>query len=257
MKPFYRRSLDELNRKWIFGAVSIFVAVALGFFSVYVQSNRLDGASVPQDVGSESSAESAKVGRLMPDSYYDDPWVYFIGDSYTEGTAADSGRGSLWSSIVCDSRRWYERNLGMDGSGYATNGRDGKNYIGQIQASRLEGADGVVVSGGLNDVARGVSLDELRSRVSQTFTLIRSYAPRVPFTVLSVFNPFPDQSTNIRIMNDILRSEAFRVGAVFVEASDLIRGDQKLLGPGGLELDDQGHAAIAAVVGGQIAEPIR
>ena len=257
MRLLQRGSSLEPIRKRYCGAILFFALTFLVVVGVVVVSSRDDSAPNYTDTVESADPDMPIRDRVLPDSYYDDPWVYFVGDSFTEGTSQDSGRSALWTSIVCGERKWYERNLGVYGAGYATNGRDGKSYLGQIQGSRLEGADGVVVSGGINDALSDVSIDQIRSRISQTFTWIRSYAPQVPFTVLSVFKPSAGPSPRIEAIDDALRSEAQRVGAVFVRSPDSISGNAEVLGADGFQLNDRGHAVIAASVGPQIAEPTR
>lgn len=204
----------------------------------------------------QSVPAAGHTNRIQPDSYYDDPWVYFIGDDYTDGSSFGQPRQSTWIDLVGTARGWYPRNIGLNGAGYATSTSTGKSYIDQIEMAGLSDADGIVLSGGLNDVIGSTSIEVIASRISQALTRIRSAAPKTPLTVVSVFNPYSDVPPRMTEVNSILEAQANRVGAQYVYASDLLGGDPALVASDQFHASPDGHARIAQALAPQIATPL-
>lgn len=203
----------------------------------------------------DTSSRDNPITRIQPDAYYDDPWVYFIGDDYTDGKDFRSGQQSTWINLVGSARDWYPRNIGISGAGYATSASNGNSFIDQIEKSNLSDADAIVISGGLNDAISETPIEIIGSRISQAMTRIRAVAPKTPLTIVSVFNPQVYVPERINAINSKLEAEARRVGAVYVYASNLLKGDPSLVAPDNFHATAEGHAHIAQALAPQIAPP--
>ncbi len=235
--------------------ILVSAALALATIALVTVGLKYDTGRGPDVHSMDNSTRDNPITRIQPDAYYDDPWVYFIGDDYTASPEFGSGRNPTWIDLVASARGWYPRNIGTSGAGYATSAPGGKSYIDQIERAGLADADGIVISGGLHDVNSETPIETIRSRISQAMTRIRSAAPKTPLTVVSVFNPYPEVPSRMDTMNSILEAQAKRVGAIYVYASDLLQGDPSFVGPDKLHATDDGQAKLAQALGPLIAPP--
>ncbi|MDH3012553.1 SGNH/GDSL hydrolase family protein [Gordonia alkanivorans] len=178
------------------------------------------------------------------------PLVYFVGDSYTGGSPMDAG--VQWHEYVARDYMWSGRNLGVGLSGYVQRGTNGTTYLDRIESSRLFAADMVVVSGGLNDVRRTPE-SLIVPAVRSTLCRIRDLAPDVPVAVLSVFAAARDYG--ISRMNTVLEAEARRIGAAYIDVTDVLEQSAGSVGSDGTHPTDIGHRVLAESIGPMLPRP--
>lgn len=189
--------------------------------------------------------------RLQPDSYYDDPWVYFFGDSYVTGTVMDSG--VQWPALVTESLGWYGRNFGSAHAGYLVPGADGVTILDRINGTRLEGADAVVLAAGLEDAKRGDGT-KIGPAILATLLRVRELAPDAEIIVLSVIAPSGSQKLDD--INTLLARVSHRVDATYVDVTGLLTSTQGALGSDGVYPTDLGHRIIAEKVNEDVAQRV-
>ena len=224
---------------WAFMAVALVVGAGMFWVS---QSRTAPVSTAP-------AAEPPKALSFGPEGS-ENPWVYFIGDSYTGGSPMDSG--TRWPAMISQDNAYFERALGVGLSGYVQRGTDGTTYLDRINTSLLQDADMVVISGGLNDVRRTPE-PQIAPAVHETFARVRELAPEVPVVVLSVLAPAPDPKINR--MNAVLKAEAQGINAVFLDVTNVLIGAPGSIGSDKTHPTDAGHRLLADVVGPQLPAP--
>lgn len=189
--------------------------------------------------------------RVQPDSYYDDPWVYFIGDGFVKSQQSDPS--DSWPTIVGKDRGWYVRNFGSRGAGYATRGYDGREYSDIARSAGLADADGVVVAGGMSDALSPAPLDVIERGINGTFLAIRQSSLEVPITVLPVVLPAGTPSDRVSEINSILRRVSPKYGALFV--SDVSLPTDFTVAEGSANIAYSVNEQIARAVSGRVLPP--
>jgi lysophospholipase L1-like esterase len=180
----------------------------------------------------------------------DRPTADFIGDSYTVGsTTRLSGRG--FPGILSAFRGWEMVNLGIAGTGYATN-RDESwcpaggchDYAGVIPNAVSHEPAIVVVSGGRNDLARN-TVDEIEPIVAAFYTQLREALPDARIIVTSPIWDDPPPPRSLLELSDIVEREAARVGAEYLDLGDPLEGRPDLIASDGLHPNEAGLQTIA------------
>ena len=172
--------------------------------------------------------------------------VAFLGDSYAAGAGA-SAPANGWADRVSLQQGWVEKNLSRNLTSYSTAGESGgTSYRSRLGALVATGAQIVVVSGGRNDV--GVAATQFQADVRATLAGIHAGLPKATIVVVSPIwgnDPAPARLIAVGV---IVRAEAARVGATYLDIGEPLAGQPALLGPDGWHPNDAGHAAIAAAV---------
>lgn len=199
----------------------------------------------------QAASEPATTSETDPPvSTSDRPVAAFIGDSYTVGSGT-SLSGTGFPSILGTLRDWEVANLGIAGTGYATD-RDELwcpaggclDYAGVIpQAVELE-PDIVVVSGGRNDLARNTTAD-LEPVVAAFYTQLRGALPDARIVVTSPIWDDPPPPRPLLELSDIVEHEASRIGATYLDLGDPLEGRPDLIAPDGLHPNEEGLHLIA------------
>ena len=191
----------------------------------------------PMPSASATTSATATAGRQV---------VAFLGDSYALGTGA-SVPSKSWANLVSLKQGWVEKNLSDNTTSYSTAGEPGgTSYRARLGAVVATGAQIVVVSGGRNDV--GVSATQFRGDVRATFAGIHTGLPKARIIVVSPTwgnDPVPARLT---ALISIVKSEAARVGATYLDIGEPMFGHPNMVGVDGWHPNDAGHAAIAAAV---------
>ncbi|MCZ4076986.1 SGNH/GDSL hydrolase family protein [Rhodococcus sp. H36-A4] len=198
---------------------------------------------------SPEASEAISVGeiRFQPDSYYDEPWVYFLGDSYSTGTPMDSG--VQWPDIISAERGWYMRDYASRDSGYLMPGAKNLTILDRINGSRLDSADMVIISGGLEDLKRGDG-SKIGPAILDTLLRAKELAPHARIVVLSVFAPGP--SAKLNNMNTLLRRVSERIDAEYIDVSSVLIDSPGMLGSDGTFPTDAGQKALATEIGSRL-----
>ena len=149
--------------------------------------------------------------------------------------------------MVSLKRGWVGKYLSDNTTSYSTAGEPGgTSYRARLGAVVATGAQIVVVSGGRGDV--GVSATQFRGDVRATFAGIHAGLPKARIIVVSPTwgnDPVPARLT---ALISIVKSEAARVGATYLDIGEPMFGHPNMVGVDGWHPNDAGHAAIAAAV---------
>ena len=227
-------------------AVATSGQVNLSSFSVYEAT---DGAI---DILDNSIPGSKLAGTAvydsLPERLKDHPNAVFIGDSNT----ADANH---WPKAVCDTQGWTLRNFAVGGSAFihATD-----SFLTQLQRARDSAAftnasvGHVWIASPSNDIRAG---HDFSAQVPPVFDLARSAFPNAEIHVLPALWPAdPSAITgystkhweDLRIAVELLRTNAGRVGAQFIDGSwNWLLGRTDLMITGEVHYNAAGHAEIA------------
>ena len=175
--------------------------------------------------------------------------IVVIGDSYTEGTAYGGVGEKNWAQLAWRQlrKRRCRHNVQGVGSrwiGYVSPGVTGTTF-GQ-EAQRLMEAnqddeDIVMIFGGSNDIA--APPESVTASVQRTFSDVRARAPKAKLIVVGPVWPKPDPVPEILKIRDIVRAEADRTNATFVDpiADQWFVADSQLISEDGVHPTDTGH----------------
>lgn len=215
-------------------------------FLVYV------ALQTPSPPASRDVTAGSQPGSTASTSTSGWPLVAFLGDSYAFGIGASTG-SKRWSTLVSLDQGWTEKNLSERGTSYATAGDSGgRSFTERIGGVVATGAQIVVVSGGRMDL--DVANAELRADVRATFAGLRS---SMPITKIIVVSPMWDDDpapARMRGLTSIVKTEAKRAGATYLDIGEPMLGHTDMVTPEGLYPNDAGHAAIAAAVEKALAQ---
>lgn len=178
------------------------------------------------------------------------PTVVFIGDSYTVGSGTGLS-GSGFPAILGGLRDWEVVNLGIAGTGYATN-RDERwcptggclDYAGVIPQAVDARPDIVVVSGGRNDLALN-TVAEIEPVVAAFYAQLREALPDARIIATSPIWDDPPPPRGLLELSDIVEREAARISAEFLDLGDPLEGRPELIAADGLHPNEAGLRLIA------------
>ena len=174
--------------------------------------------------------------------------IVVVGDSYTQGTAYGGADENNWAQLA-----WRQlRREGVDiifrvsgrGGGYLSPGVTGTTF-GQEAQRLMEPDQGnediVMIFGGSNDIA--APPESVSASVSKTLSDVRAQAPKAKLIVVGPVWPKPDPSPEILKIRDIVRAEAEKANATFVDpiADRWFMADPQLIGKDGVHPTDTGH----------------
>lgn len=236
-----RLHLRKRRQQLIIGSALVVAIVAVVGIALWSDGRGSEPSNVP--------AVSVEDVNPVDETVYP-PAVYFVGDSFVQGTPQDNF--TTWPQYIADAEGWQITKVASHGAGYVTAGASGGTYAELIEQNGVSNADELVFSGGYND--RETSIAEFRKAVASTFDLARSLSPDVPIVVLSEFVPRFQYSDGANQRNAVLRGEAERIGATYIPVSDLLRGDG-LIGADGTHPTTKGQQLIAETVAPQLPQP--
>ena len=114
---------------------------------------------------------SAPVADAPSPSLSGRPVVAFVGDSYSAGSEASSP-DKRWTTVLSAERGWNEINVAVPGMGYDV-GRPTQHYASQVARAAASKPGTVIISGGWNDVARGVPTATIVEGLRETLAAVK------------------------------------------------------------------------------------
>jgi lysophospholipase L1-like esterase len=172
--------------------------------------------------------------------------IAFLGDSYTGGSAMDSGESARWPALVSDELELKPLIFAEGGSGYVNPGQNGGNFADQLPLLVAEDPDVVVVAGGLNDLSRlSTDAGPVHGAASDLIFELRQELPSAEIVILSPFDHGAPRALLIDL-GDHLRAAANAVGADYVDVLHVLDEEGRLVGVDGVHPTDAGHRAIAS-----------
>lgn len=192
--------------------------------------------------------------------------IVVIGDSYTQSAAYGGVEEKNWTQLA-----WRQlRREGVDivstvssrSEGYVSRGVTGTTF-GQ-EAQRLiepdpDDEDIVMIFGGSNDVT--AQLESVSASVHKTLSDVRTWAPKAKLIVVGPVWPVPDPVPQILQIRDIVRAEAEKTNATFVDpiADGWFMADSRLIGKDGAQPTAAGHLYMSErllpVIRSELAPP--
>ena len=175
--------------------------------------------------------------------------VVAIGDSFTESTAFGDAGANSWSQVVFRQlrKRGVEINAessGEAGSGYVARGIRGTTFGEEARRLLEPDDDLVIIFGGSGDAPE--KPESVEAAVSETFLLVRKASPHAKLIAAGPASPVADPGPGVTRVRDIIRDEAVKIGATFVDpiADKWFVRDPTLIREDGSPTD-AGHAYIA------------
>jgi len=188
---------------------------------------------------SAQPAAAAEVVEAKP------PLVVFIGNSFTGGSAMDSGGIARFPSLLSAELKFPYMTLTADGAGYASAGDQSRTFL--ALAKKVPENAAVVVVLGSDDDADKTAAD-IRSGAAETYARIHNQAPGA--VILAVASPWGRTPTpkGVVTARDAVRDAALQDGNAFVDTITdkwLVAGPTGQVGSDGVHPTDVGHAEMA------------
>jgi lysophospholipase L1-like esterase len=164
--------------------------------------------------------------------------------------AAASSYQTTWTYLVCRHFGWDQRNFGVGGTGYVTAGGQAgaTNYLGRVGEVAAEDPSIVIVSGGLNDYARGATDAEFVAAVNQTYAALRQALPRATIIGIRPFYTAAPEPDQLATMAGEVESAVQSVGGVYLDTGDPLLGLTQDISSDGVHPNDAGYAVLAQAV---------
>ncbi|MCS5735582.1 SGNH/GDSL hydrolase family protein [Herbiconiux daphne] len=243
-RPFPRPSVGQAVLASTLAVILACVVIIVG-----VNLSRVDAGAA-----SNSAPAPYLSAEPTPDRTSTRPRAIFIGDSYVAGSGA-SADSRKWTSIVSASEGWFEINVGRGGTGYVTTSDVsgcGKqycpNYDQMVRTAEAANVSIVLVAGGQNDfIAWATNPTKVSAAIAKTYADLREGMPNARIIAVgpSTAGGF---ATTVVEFDAAVQSAAASVGAEYVSLLDPPVLDPSMLIPDGSQINDAGHAAIAARV---------
>lgn len=204
-------------------------------------------------------------------SYYSDPptpnlpdvpVAVFVGDSYTAGSGATTP-ARRWTSLVSRELDWFEENMGSPGAGYLNVGRgtgcpQGGCPSFSTLAKKVVAAtetDYVVVAGGRAD--SGQDKEAVRGAAASFFSTVRKGLPKAKIIVISPIWDARTPPAELERVGVVVKEEAVKVGAKYLDVGGFFVGRPKLIGPDGVHPTDEGYREFFSSVIGEVQKAAR
>ena len=146
------------------------------------------------------------------------PRVLFIGDSYTEGTGAQSPLTG-YAFTTARALGWDIHVDGQGGTGYVNPGpqQNGARQTITTRAGIVDTPpyDYIVVAAGINDTS--YPLDAVRAAAAESYARIRQVAPKATLIVVGPWWPTGAPVPEVVALNAAIREEAKGADAIFVD----------------------------------------
>ncbi|MFW2512316.1 SGNH/GDSL hydrolase family protein [Demequina sp. SO4-13] len=215
---------------------TLVVLAMLGAMVFFVISER---AQTSADTGLMPAAEVTPRASAAPSAVQapEPTRVVAVSDSYTAGSAEDSGAESRWPASI------GVEPIATSGVGYVQGGAEGSfvALAGEIPA----GATTVVFFGSRNDMSYGY--DAVREGADAAFATALSIAPDATMIVIGPPWVDADPPAEILTVRDAVSDAASAVEATWVDpiAEGWFVDDEQLIGSDGVHPTDAGHAFLA------------
>jgi len=206
----------------------------------------LTACSKPEETPAPVPPPSTPTSMAPPPKIMTPKIMTVIGDSDTTGTG-----GNTWPSLMSVRLRQDGIVTGAKvaaegGAGYITPSSRGLMF-GELAARSVQPYDDLVIYfGSTNDgFPDGLNVQAATAAVNDTFAKTRATAPTAKLLVIGPAKPDPAPFTVE--LNDILRDQAARVGATFVDAlgEKWLQDDPALVGPDRVHPSDAGQRYLA------------
>jgi lysophospholipase L1-like esterase len=224
------------DRRWHAAGIGALILAAVVLFGALAVAHARHEQPMP-------TVSQAPLGNQKPKK------VVAIGDSFTESTAFGDAGANSWNQVVFRQlrKRGVDINAessGEAGSGYVAGGIRGTTF-GQEAGRLLEPDDDlVIIFGGSSDAP--AKPESVEAAVSEAFLLVRKASPHAKLIAVGPASPVADPGPDVIRVRDIIRDEAVKIGATFV---DPIADQWFVRDPGLIREDgsptDAGHAYIA------------
>jgi lysophospholipase L1-like esterase len=176
--------------------------------------------------------------------------VAVLGDSYTGGSAMDSGQRAEWPALLAGRHpTWRVVPFAVGGSGFVAGQQGGEHFA--LRLDRIVAAQPqvVIVEGGHNDI--GLPQAQVQTAAQQVLTLLRAGLPQATIVVLGVLwpGPLPQQMLDL---DAALARDAQAVGGTYVDARGWFTAQPSMIGSDGIHPTDAGHAMLADRIGAAV-----
>lgn len=206
---------------------------------VIAAARESESAAAPSSVAAPESTAAA-AARID---------IAVLGDSYTGGSAMDSGEQSEWPALLTAAHPWRVTRFAAGGSGFVAGRPTGTDFAARVPDIVAAKPAVVIVEGGHNDA--GSPSAEVAAAATAVLTALRSGLPDAKLVVLGVL--WPDSApAKVFAIDDALKATTAGAGGVFVDALRdgwLSGANGRLIGADGTHPTDQGHAALAQRIG--------
>lgn len=179
--------------------------------------------------------------------------IFVIGDSYTEGTAQGGVGEKNWTNLAWRQLRRENIDImsivsGRGGSGYVTRGNAGTTFGQEVRRLMEPGDDDediVMIFGGSNDET--ALPESVTASVRETLSDVRARTRKAKLIVVGPVWPGPNPSPEILQIRDIVRAEAEKTNATFVDpiADGWFIAEPQLIGEDGVHPTDVGHVYMS------------
>ncbi|WP_085482569.1 SGNH/GDSL hydrolase family protein [Agreia pratensis] len=173
------------------------------------------------------------------------PLVVFIGNSFTSGSAMDTGGIARYPSLLSAQLGFPYMTLTADGAGYASAGTESRTFL--ALAKKVPQNAAVVVVLGSDDDADNTAA-QIRAGAAETYARIHEQAPGA--VILAVASPWGQTPPpkGITTARDAVRDAALQDGNAFIDTITdkwLVAGPAGQVGSDGVHPTDVGHAEMA------------
>jgi lysophospholipase L1-like esterase len=196
-------------------------------------------------IGMIGSKPESAAGAGEPVGPHKRPLVVFIGNSFTGGSAMDSGGVARYPSLLSARLGFSWMTLTEPGAGYVAHGTDFRRFD-DLAAEVPANADVVVILGSNDDAPYPAA--DIQTRAAETYSRIHQQAPAAEILVVATpwgAHPAP---AGILTSRDAVRDAALQDGNAFVDPITerwLVSGPVGQIGSDGLHPTDAGHAEMA------------
>ena len=224
------------DRRWQAAGIGAVILAAVVLFGSLLVAHARHEPPMP-------TVSQAPLGNQKPKK------VVAIGDSFTESTAFGDAGANSWNQVVF--RQLRKRGVdinsessGQAGSGYVARGIRGTTFGEEARRLLEPDDDLVIIFGGSGDAPE--KSESVEAAVSETFLLVRKASPHAKLIAAGPASPVADPGPGVTRVRDIVRDEAVKIGATFVDpiADKWFVRDPTLIREDGSPTD-AGHAYIA------------
>lgn len=196
-----------------FSAAGSTQMLKLGFGSSAVRLIEVCGFNMPF-----GGVYTTPTGSIWPAPVVE-PFMWVIGDSYTQGTGADSV-DQTWAAVFARLMGYAYNSHGIGGSGYRTaSPNDPVTRISTVIPSLRQMPDVAVVALGYNDAA--ASQSEISVACTSTIQALKQYLPSSKIVVVGPWTPLGDTTTLTNTRSTILAC-AQSAGVEFLDIQGII-----------------------------------
>jgi lysophospholipase L1-like esterase len=228
------------------GLVALGVMMPIAMRRGAVPADVIAAGQATESAASSSAAEARKAAEAAEAARID---IAVLGDSYTAGSAMDSGEKSEWPALLTAGRSWDVARYAMAGTGFVAGRDSGTDFGARVPDIVAARPDVVIVEGGHDDA--GSPPAEVADAARAVLTGLRTGLPDARILVLGVL--WPDSApAAVFALDNLLKVVADEVGGAF---SDALREgwfsgtNRRLIGSDGTNPTDEGHAALAQRIG--------